>query len=143
MPDPYCLAMVLCDNVHRDPATGKHTILGTFSTVAAHEWPANVHLCVYYAITDSLGTTKPHLRLVDARSIAEDDDQVVFEIETGEYTLEDPLAVLEGVAMIQTQIPSPGVYHCELLVGDELLMSRRLLALAPPNKEGERDEQHD
>lgn len=30
---PYCVAMVRCDAVHRDPAPGKYTLLGTFMAV--------------------------------------------------------------------------------------------------------------
>lgn len=38
MAEPYCLAMVLCDAVHRDPATAKHFVMGTFSSVGATDF---------------------------------------------------------------------------------------------------------
>jgi hypothetical protein len=45
-----------------------------------------------------------------------------------------PLVVVEAAAMIKAQLPAPGLYHCELFAGDQLLMSRRLVA-APPNED--------
>lgn len=133
MAEPYCLAMVLCDAVHRDFTTGKYTILGTFSTLGADTFPAKIRFCIYFAITDGLGSTELRLRLVDAESgivdKPEDDTEgPVFEIQT-EITFEDPLAVMEFMIAVGTALPKPGLYHCELWAGADLLMSRRLLAV--------------
>ncbi|HBO43970.1 MAG TPA: hypothetical protein DD670_08570 [Planctomycetaceae bacterium] len=131
MSEPYCLAMVLCDNVHRDAATGKHTILGTFSTLGAGKYPAKVSFCVYFAITDGLGPTKLRIRLVDAAcGITDEVDgetEPVFEV-SHEFPFESPLVVLEGMFQFKTEIPKAGLYHCEMWAGGELLMSRRVLA---------------
>ena len=140
MAEPYCLAMVLCDSVHRDTTTGKFTILGTFSTLGAREFPANLQFCVYYSITDGFGPTALRLRLVDAScgiaNGADAKEGVVFELST-ELDLENPLMVFESATGIRTVIPREGLYHCELWAGDELLMSRRLLATATPAKRQE------
>ena len=37
--------------------------------------------------------------------------------------------VIEGATFIQIPLPTPGLYHCELLANETLLMSRRLLAI--------------
>jgi hypothetical protein len=144
MPEPYCLAMVLCDAVHRDTTTGKYTILGTFSTLGARKFPAQLQFCVYYSITDGLGPTTLRLRLVDARcGIAngvDDAESVVFEA-SADFDFENPLLVLEAVMAVKTPIPNEGLYHCELWAGDELLMSRRLLAaLTPVQQQGDKGE---
>ncbi len=125
--------MVLCDAVHRDSATGKHTILGTFSTVGADTYPAKVGFCIYFAITDGLGQTRLRLRLVDAESGIVDKTEngtegPVFKIEF-DIPFEDPLVVMETAVGVETALPKPGLYHCELWAGDDLLMSRRLLAI--------------
>ena len=39
VPPPKVLAMVVCDQVHEDPSTGKYTILGTFDRVASPSFP--------------------------------------------------------------------------------------------------------
>ena len=134
MPDPYCLAMVIADAAHRDPATGKTTILGTFSTVNAKSYPAPLRMCVYWAITDAAGDPLTFtLRLVDSGHIFDDTVEPVF-IAPFEISCDNPLGVLEGYADINTQLPSPGVYHCELLLGETVLMSRRLSAVVPPSE---------
>lgn len=147
MPEPYCLAMVLCDAVHRDTTTGKFTILGTFSTLGAQEFPAKVQFSVYYSVTDGLGPTNLRLRLIEAKcgitSECGHDEAVAFELAT-EFDFENPLLVIEATVSVIAIIPKEGLYHCELWAGDELLMSRRLLATAPPNQreedEGDEDE---
>ncbi|MCE9548179.1 MAG: hypothetical protein K8T25_22115, partial [Planctomycetia bacterium] len=124
-----CLAMVLCDHVHRDAVTHKHTILGTFTTFSAQEYPAPIHFCVYFAITDGQGSSDIAIRLVDSRhELAAEEVEPVFFV-TGKIDFETPLAVVEGVLGVQTTLPSDGLYHCELLAGQKVLMSRRLIAM--------------
>jgi hypothetical protein len=140
MADPYCLAMVLCDAAHRDPATLKHSILGTFSSVNALDFPAQIQLCVYFAITDGLGPTTLRLQLIDAEcgfldATNEDPDpHRVFSVKF-EVDFKSPLMVVEGAIGITTALPNPGLYHCELWANNVSLMSRRLTALRIPNKE--------
>jgi hypothetical protein len=133
MAEPYCLAMLLCDAIHQDLATGKHTLLGTFSTVTAAEFPAHIHLCVYFAITDGLGKIPLKLRIVDAETdIAGNAESAAWESPELEVNFPDPLMVCEStVSNIPVILPKAGVYFCELYSGTTLLMSRRLLALGP------------
>lgn len=134
MADPYCLAMVLCDAAHRDAATGKFTLLGTFSTFQAHEFPAKLAFTIYFAVTDGIGPTDFRIRLVSADSILKDEEQVVFEVKMSGVNLESPLMVFESVASVECAVPQDGLYHCELYAGESLLMSRRLLVMRIPGK---------
>ena len=143
MPEPYCLAMVLCDGIHRDAATGKFTILGTFSTFFARQFPAQAQLVVYFAVTDGLGPTTLRLRIVDAEfeiaNSGEEPGKAIYEMQQ-EITFESPLVVMESAWGLKTVLPNPGLYHCELFAGDDLLMSRRMLAVQAEANEGESDE---
>jgi len=47
---PQLLVWLLCDGVHIDPATGKHTILGVFSNIKARAFPV-VHPFMIWFIT--------------------------------------------------------------------------------------------
>ena len=140
MADPYCLAMVLCDIAHRDPATNKYSILGTFSSYASSAYPAQVGLCVYYSITDGLGPTTVRLQLIDSECgylDAANEEAApgrIFGIKF-EIDMQSPLAVFEGAVGIMAVIPKPGLYICELWAGSVLLMSRRLAAIEIPNPE--------
>lgn len=129
--EPYCLAMVLCDNVHRDKTTGKFTILGTFSTLGSNEYPAKGQFFIYFAVTDGIGRTQLKIRLVDAElGISPDQESgvTVFEIES-EVDFHSPLIVFESAIGVEAILPKEGLYHCELVAGTETLMSRRLLAV--------------
>ena len=134
MSEPYCLAMVLCDAVHRDSATGKHTILGTFSTLASKEFPAPLQLAVYFAITDAQGEYELVFRIVDSGHAFDDEiePEVVLRLPVSSPS---PLAVFEGHFGVQGPIRKAGVYHCELLLNDNVLMSRRLVAVDPTSLE--------
>lgn len=130
MADPYCLAMLLCDAIHQDPATGKHTLLGTFSTVTAAQFPAHIQLCVYFAVTDGQGKVPLKLRIVDSEAdIAGNAAAPVIETSDIEVDFPDPLMVCESIARVVVMLPKKGVYFCELYSGATLLMARRLLAL--------------
>src|SRR5688572_2757166 len=137
MAEPYCLAMLLCDGVHHDPGTGKFFVLGTFSTFSSKVFPAKIRFFTYFAITDGLGPTTIRLQLVNASgepvdALNEDEDpNRVFMLKV-ERTFDNPLAVMEGIFGVETVLPGPGLYHCELWGNSEVLMSRRLaVALIP------------
>jgi hypothetical protein len=50
---PQLLAWLLCDAVHIDPGTGKHTILGVFSNIKALRFPVvHPHMVWFMTLTD-------------------------------------------------------------------------------------------
>ena len=126
---PYCLAMVLCDAVHRDSSTGKFTILGTFSRLNGSAFPVRARFCVYFSITDARGSVPLGVRIVDsAAQMADDKDGgVIFTSDLPSLQLDNPLMIVDGVCGIRVDFPKPGVYHCELFSGNEDLMARRLI----------------
>lgn len=146
MASPYCLAMVLCDGVHRDPSTNKFTILGTFSSFGAESYPAVLRFCVYFAVTDGTGTVTLRLQLIDAAADVidarneEDQEGRVFAMKS-DYEFPSPFAVVEAAIGVETQLPKPGQYHFELWADGDLLMSRRLIAgtinIPPDQQQGE------
>lgn len=143
MAEPYCLSMLLCDAVHRDPGTGKFFILGTFSNFSASAFPAKIRFVTYFSITDGLGPVTLRLQLVsaagdpvDALNESEDDPNRVFMIKS-EIKFSSPLVVMEGAIGVETILPSAGLYHCELWGNSEVLMSRRLTATLIPVESGD------
>jgi len=135
MAEPYCLAMVLCDAIHRDPGNGKCYLLGTFSTFHARSFPAESQFSIYFAITDGLGPTTFRLRVVD--SGLGSDAVEIFTFETEPLVIQSPLMVMETVVNIGIKFEKQGVYHCELYADDKPLMSRRLLVATLPAREEE------
>lgn len=133
MANPYCLAMVICDGVHRDPSTDKFTLLGTFSSFASASYPARLKFCIYFAVTDGIGSITLRLQLIDAEVgviDAQDEEELegrVFSMKT-KIEFPSPFAVVESALGVETVLPKPGQYHCELWADNELLMSRRMIA---------------
>jgi len=124
--EPLVLALVVCDAIHRDPANGKHYVLGTFSSIIAERYPAtHPQLGVYIALTELNGKVPLLVRLVD---VAEERDPI--DIAHGEIVSDDPRMVAEvGLVRQDVTIPEPGEYRLQLWCGDLLLLERRLLAL--------------
>jgi hypothetical protein len=131
---PYALALVVCDAIYLDPATGKRTLLGCFSTIGAPEFPAtHPMLAVYAAVTDAHGTVPLTLRLVDA----DEGREPVFEV-TNEISCPDPRTVVEiNFAVGNLRFPAPGEYRLQLLSGGMPLLERRILLLKIQRNENE------
>ncbi len=50
---PLLLAWIMCDGVHIDPATGKHTLLGVFSNIQAKRFPVSHPFMIWFmTLTD-------------------------------------------------------------------------------------------
>jgi len=122
-PAPVVLAMVICDAIHQDPATRKCTLLGTFSTIRARQFPVrHPQLSVHIALTDGHGRTRIRLTLV----AAEEGGQTLFNGE-GMIDFTDPRMVAElNFTIGNLSFPSPGEYRLQVYGNDQLLMERRL-----------------
>lgn len=134
-PAPVVLAMVICDAIHQDPATRKCTLLGTFSTIRARQFPVrHPQLSVHIALTDGHGRTRIRLSLVSA----EESQTQLFNGE-GAIDFTDPRTVAElNFTIGNLNFPSPGEYRLQVYGNDELLMERRLDVLEiGPHKPGE------
>lgn len=141
LPPPYPLAMVVCDNIHRDPGTGKPFLLGCFSVIHAREFPA-VHplLALYVSVTNGRGTVPFRVQLVDVN----EERDPIWLIED-EVEFPDPRVVAEmcfyltGLTFVE-----PGEYRFQLFASNEFLMERRILVVHVQDQDqvyGEVDDQ--
>jgi hypothetical protein len=90
----------------------------------SNEYPTEFTFFVYAAITELEGPCTVGVRLVDSEF--ESDPKIVT---APPIDVESPLAVLELAFGIKANLPKPGEYHCELLVNEELVMARRIIAI--------------
>ncbi len=141
--EPIGLALIVCDNIHRDPGTGKRTLLGTFSVIFGAEFPAAVPMIAVYAVlTECKGTFPLILRIIDAK---EERDAVIAA--EGEIASSDPLAVAELEFKLGGVVsPEPGEYRVELMTNGVTILSRRIVLMQrqrpgqnPPVGEGPTD----
>lgn len=124
MPPPICLALVLADAIHSDPATDKLTILGTFSSIWAQTFPsAPITIAVYGVLTEGYGQRKITIRFVKTA-----DDSIVAQAGQ-DCDFADPRVVVDIQAkFVGLVFPEPGEYCVQILSGDDILIERRLTA---------------
>ncbi|QDT35083.1 DUF6941 family protein [Thalassoglobus polymorphus] len=123
---PYPLALVVADYVHRDPSTGKMTIIGTFSMIGGAEFPL-VHpvMAVYAALTDGRGKMKVKLELIDV----DEEREPIFSQEV-EADFVDPRMILEiNFHATNLQFVHSGEYRLQLSANEEFLVERRIIVL--------------
>jgi hypothetical protein len=132
-PPPEVLALIVADGLHRDAATGKFYILGTYSTIFAANFPCtHAGIVVYAALSDGHGNTPIKVRLVDAN----EERPPVFEA-IGSVNFPNPLTVVEiGFAHGNIVFPAPGRYSLQLYSGDKLLRERRIAVEPQPRPPG-------
>lgn len=126
--------MVVCDGFWRDPYTGKHTLIGTFSALGGGPFPL-MHpvLTVYVSLTNGHGQTKITLRLVDA----EEEREPLLEMEQ-EIDFSDPRMVCE-ICFQATGIifPQPGEHRLRLFADGQFVIERRIDVLGAESDAGD------
>jgi hypothetical protein len=136
---PEVLAMVLADHIHRDQATGKFSILGTYAVIGAATFPARIPVIqVYASLIDGRGPTKVKLVLVDA----DGERGPVF---TNEVTVPfaNPTQTMEvHFVHLGAEFPEPGDYCVQLYAAGELLRELRLKVL-PTDMQSDDDDEED
>lgn len=125
---PQVLALVVCDAVHRDPTTGKHTLLGCFNALSCRGFPAtHPGLALHAALTEGYGRVP-----VEARLVRTDGQEVLHRLRV-EVVFEDPRAVAEVTfAFREVLVPAPEELRVQVLAEGEVLAERRLRVLGRP-----------
>lgn len=128
MPAPVCLAMVVCDSFYKDPFTGKHTLIGTFSGLMGTEFPlTHPHITINVALTDGHGRSVLRLEMVDV----DEEREAVFNFD-GTVTFAHPRDVVKICFKTPAvSVPEAGEYRLRLFADGEFIMERTILATLP------------
>jgi len=120
MVKPAPIALVVCDDVYREP-TGKTALVGLFNRIVAQKFPAkHSRLCIYAAVTGVRPETEFKIRLVHSET-----DNVVAELrgpppkDAGPASICDFMFVLQGL-----EFRDPGRHYIEFWANDNLLLQR-------------------
>lgn len=89
-------SFMTCDSVHVDPATGKHTLLGIFSSLRAKEFPVVHPRMTWFLSLSELNKGKHHLKI----------------------SMVDPTGELESRVIIDRDFDAPDPQHRVNLVND-------------------------
>jgi hypothetical protein len=128
--------MVVCDSIWKDPYTGKHTLIGTFSAIEGPDFPLVYSaFSVYVSLTDGDGKTSIRLELVDV----DEECEPIFEMQADvEFPGQRAIAELRFQAA-RIPFPAPGEYRLMLFAGEEFVTERRILALLRPEIRGDNE----
>jgi len=128
MSPPIPLTLLICDHVWRDPNSGKHSLLGTFSGIGSSRFPLVTNFAVYFAVTDAFGSLPVRLELIDL----DEDRPAVCDAE-GIFEFTDRRQVIEGTFNFAgLEFPEPGEYRLKLFVAGDFLMERALHVTTAP-----------
>jgi hypothetical protein len=130
LPPPYPLAMVVCDAIWLDPATGKRFLLGCFSALRATQFPIlHRSMAVHVALTNGHGRMGIRIRLID-----DEESREPLWLAEGEVEFPDPRGSVEIDFMLPpVEFPAAGVYRFQFFAAGEFLMERRMIVeLVPP-----------
>ena len=78
---PQVLAWITCDSVYVDPATGKHTLLGIFSSLRAKEFPVVHPRMVWFLSFSDLTIGKHQLKMPIGLPMAEEEPRTIIDRE--------------------------------------------------------------
>jgi len=128
--DPLVNAMLLCEHVHADTASGKHTLLGVFDEVRISRFPVDLAtFAVYLNLTNLRGTYE-----VDLLWLRGDTEEELARLgPIGGIEVVDPLSRVELVLLGQDlAFPVPGRYVLRLAMNRRHLQDYVIIATESP-----------
>lgn len=115
---PQLLCWLMCDGVHIDPATGKHTILGIFSNIRASQFPMAYPSMIWFlTLTDV--TVGPHkLRITMGKPL--DEPQTLIE---REFESKSPLHRINLINQIAgLRFSAPGNFSITIEIDEQPIL---------------------
>ena len=118
----------MCDSVHREPVTGKLTILGTFGTLAVSEFPAVIpEICIYAALSAWTGPVSLNFKVVDV-----DQEETVLVDQFQNVNFVGRLETAEVVEFLkEVRFPNEGEYWFQLYAGNHFIAERKVIVGRP------------
>ena len=120
---PQLLAWLLCDAVHIDPSSGKHTILGVFSNIMAKRFPVvHPHMVWFMTLTDvAAGSHKMKISM----GLDPTDPKLLIE---RPFDSQGPIVRINLINEIRNlSFQRPGEYSILIEIDDEPLLATSLM----------------
>ncbi len=119
---PQLLAWLLCDAVHIDPGSGKHTLLGVFSNIVAKRFPVtHPRMTWFMALTDV--AAGPHVMRI-SMGLDPTDPKPLIE---RPFESQGPLNRINLISEIHNlSFQQPGEYSILIEIDDEPLLATSL-----------------
>lgn len=117
---PAPIALVVCDNVYREPS-GKKALMGLFDIVFAPKFPAaHPKMCIYVSVTDIRPNSKLRIDIVFGET-----DEPLLTIAGDVPKNVDPTAIVDLTFNINNLVfPKAGTYFVRFWGNDHCLLMR-------------------
>jgi len=112
---PQLLSWLVCDGVHIDPASGKHFVMGIFSTIRVRKFPATHPRMVWFLSLSDVQVGDHSLKI--SIGLPMNEKKVIVE---RKFESQSPLHRLNLINNIQNlQFNEPGNYSIIIEIDDE------------------------
>jgi len=119
---PQILCWLMCDGVHVDPATGKHTLLGIFSAIRARQFPFTHPFMIWFMTLSDVPAGKHKIRISLGR-----DHATMNVLLDREFESQGPLQRINLINDVRNlTFPAPGDYSIIIEVNEDLLLATSL-----------------
>lgn len=117
-PHPTLTAMIVCDTIIDDRATGKKSAIGIFTNLSSQNFPcAHPQLGIYFCVTDAEGPYTLKIQLVHLDTMT-----ILGEVVLPEYHINDILSIEDfGVQLQHCVFNAPGKYDFRLFANGQYL----------------------
>ena len=113
----------MCDGVHVDPSSGKHTILGIFSNIHGHQFPFSHPFMIWFlSLTDC--APGPHKMKISI-SIGQTPPQPLIERPFAAHSPLDRINLVNEIRNLP--FPAPGEYSLLIEIDDEPLLATSIV----------------
>lgn len=119
---PQILSWITCDGVHIDPGTGKHTILGIFSSIFARQFPVQHPYMIWFLTVTNLSQGKHKLRIT--MGVSQENMQKILEREFESQHPNHRINLINELRGFGFQ--GPGDYQINIEVDDEVILVTNL-----------------
>ncbi len=118
------LNMLICDGAHRDPGSGKWTLLGLFNSINAAGFPtSHPQMIVYLAMKGVEGKMPVRLQIV----ASERKDDPVYKLDA-ELSVADPRVVADVALPVRgATFAQPGEYLLQVFANNQFLNERSFI----------------
>jgi hypothetical protein len=109
----------MCDGVHIDPATGKHTLLGVFSNIKGREFPVVHRYMVWFMTLTDVSAGKHRVKI----SMGLEPTRMTPLIQR-EFASESPVHRINLINELgNLTFPQPGEYSILIEIDDEPILA--------------------
>lgn len=123
---PQLLAWLTCDGVHIDPGSGKHTLLGVFSSIKGHRFPVIHPFMIWFLSISDCAAGSHRMKI----SMGLDPTGLRPLIERT-FESQSPLHRINLISDIRNlSFPAPGDYSILVEIDDEPLLATNLAVTA-------------